>query len=167
MRRLVGFVGVLAAAGVAVPAALAFLEKARREREGALPFDEDADELDLAVIFDGLEARSRATAFRGGEILAWYGGGMLDLREATLDPAGATLRVRAIFGGLEIIVPESWPIEAHASSVFGGVDDETDPAMVDHSLPTLIVDIRAIFGGAAVHTRRAAPEPILVGAYPD
>jgi hypothetical protein len=158
---------VLTAVGVAAPAALAVLEKTRREREGALPFDEDADVLDLAVIFDGLEAHSRASAFRGGEIVAWYGGGFLDLRDATLDPAGATLRVRAIFGGLEVIVPESWPIEVHTTSVLGGVDHDTDPEMVDHSLPTLVVDIRAIFGGATVHTRRAGPEPILVGAFPD
>ncbi len=106
MNRLLGAVGLLAAAGLVVPAALAFKEKSRREIAGLPAFDEDADELDIAAIFDGLEARSRATSFRGGEILVWYGGGTLDLREATLDPAGATLRVRAIFGGLEVIVPE-------------------------------------------------------------
>ncbi len=167
MKRLVGVVGLLAAVGLAVPPTLAYVEKARREREGALPFDEDADELDVAVIFEGLEANSRASSFRGGEIVASYGGGKLDLRGATLDPAGATLRVRAIFGGLEIIVPDSWPVEVHATSVFGGVDDATDPAAADPLSPTLVLDVLPLFGGTSVRARRRPPEPILVGAAPD
>jgi Cell wall-active antibiotics response 4TMS YvqF len=167
MNRLLGAVGLLAAAGLAVPAALAFKEKSRRELAGLPAFDEDADELDIAAIFDGLEARSRATAFRGGELLVWFGGGTLDLREATLDPAGATLRVRAIFGGLEVIVPESWPVEVDANSIFGGVGDATDPESVDPTLPTLVLQILAVFGGATVQTERVSPEPILVGAFPD
>jgi predicted membrane protein len=167
MNRLLGSVAVLAAVGLAVPPALAYMAKARRQREGALPFDEDADELDLAVIFDPLQARSQATAFRGGEVLAWYGGGTLDLRDATLDPAGATLRIRAIFGGLEIIVPETWPVEVHSSSVFGGVGNATDPATTDPSSPTLILDILSVFGGTAILSKPQAPEPILVGASRD
>jgi hypothetical protein len=167
MNRLLGAVGLLAVAGLAAPAALAFKEKSRRELAGLPAFEEDADVLDVAAIFDGLEARSRATAFRGGELLVWFGGGTLDLREATLDPAGATLRVRAIFGGLEVIVPESWPIEVHANSIFGGVGDATDPESVDSSLPTLVLEILSVFGGATVQTTRESPEPILVGAFPD
>jgi hypothetical protein len=167
MRRLVGVVGVIAAAGLALPPALAFREKSRRECDGVMPFDENADELDLGVIFDGLEARSQAQAFRGGEVVAWYGGGMLDLRGATLDPAGADLRVRAIFGGLTIIVPESWPVEVHASSVFGGVADATDPARVDPTTPALRLDVLSVFGGTTVQSKPDEPQPILVGASPD
>ncbi len=164
MKRLAGLLGLLTVTGLAVPPALAFMEKTRREREGALPFDEDANELDYAVIFGEIEARSRASAFRGGELLVWYGGGMLDLRGATLDPAGATLRVRVIFGGLEVLVPESWPVVIHASSALGATDDSTDPSTADPSAPTLVVETQAIFGGITVQSRPDEPEPILVGA---
>ena len=45
---------------------------------------EDSDELALVAVFDGIDLTNRATAFRGGSVLAWYGGVSLDLREATL-----------------------------------------------------------------------------------
>jgi hypothetical protein len=47
---------------------------------------------------------STATAFRGGTLDCWYGGGIVDLRDATLDPAGAHLEVKAVFGGAQILV---------------------------------------------------------------
>ena len=166
MKHLAGLLGLLAVTGLAVPPTLAFLEKSRRDRDGVLPFDEDANELDYAVIFGEIEARSRAQAFRGGTLLVWYGGGMLDLRGATLDPAGATLSVRAIFGGLEILVPESWPVVVHASSALGATEDATDPSTTDPASPTLVLETRSIFGGITIDSRPDEPEPILVGASP-
>ena len=78
------------------------------------------------------------------------GGGSLDLREATLDPAGAELRVRAMFGGLEIVVPSSWPIELHSRVILGGVGDARDAEDVDPTSPTLVIDAQTIFGGLAI-----------------
>jgi hypothetical protein len=51
-----------------------------------------------------LAFHSTSQAFRGGEVECWYGGGVIDLRDAQLAPEGATLRVRAIFGGGQIVV---------------------------------------------------------------
>ena len=59
----------------------------------------DANEVKLAAIFEPINFRSTATAFRGGTLDLWYGGGIIDLRDAFLDPAGARLEVRAVFGG--------------------------------------------------------------------
>ena len=150
MRRLIGFIGLLSVAAMAAPAVAAYLEKTRREEDGIPVFDETADEIDVAAIFDNVEATSRATSFRGGEVVAWYGGGSLDLREATLDPAGAELRVRAMFGGLEIVVPSSWPIELHSRAILGGVGDARDAEDVDPTSPTLVIDAQTIFGGLAI-----------------
>lgn len=36
--------------------------------------DEESDELGLVAVFNGIELKSRATAFRGGSMLAWLGG---------------------------------------------------------------------------------------------
>ena len=35
--------------------------------------DADSDEVALVAIFDGIELESRASAFRGGSMLAWFG----------------------------------------------------------------------------------------------
>ena len=54
-------------AGMAAAAALA---------KRALPSrgDEESDEVTLMAIFDGIDLKSRAQAFRGGSIFAWFGG---------------------------------------------------------------------------------------------
>lgn len=150
MRRLLGILGLVSVAALAAPAVAAYREKARREEDGAPVFDETADEIDVAAIFDNVEAVSHAASFRGGEFVAWYGGGSLDLRNATLDPAGAELRVRTTFGGLEIVVPAAWPIELHARSILGGVGDARDEHDIDPTLPTLVIDAQTIFGGLAI-----------------
>jgi len=60
--------------------------------------DGDSDELALVAVFDGVDLKSRAKAFRGGSMLAWFGGIAVDLREAEL-ARGARLRVHTLFGG--------------------------------------------------------------------
>ncbi|HSK92810.1 MAG TPA: hypothetical protein VLA76_01985 [Candidatus Angelobacter sp.] len=113
--------------------------------------DASSDELALATIFDSVELASQSATFRGGTILAWYGGVSLDLRAATLGP-GARLDIRAIFGGISITVPPTWRIDGSGTGFAGGVSvPSTDPA--DPEAPTLIVRATTIFGGVAV-TRR-------------
>ena len=50
----------------------------------------------LVAVFDGVELESQATAFRGGSMLAWYGGVEADLREADACAGRAPHRDRAV-----------------------------------------------------------------------
>ena len=59
-------------------------------RDSVTP-EPDADEIDLVATFGPMEYHSTAGSFRGGTVTTWFGGGTLDLRNATLDPAGATI----------------------------------------------------------------------------
>jgi hypothetical protein len=136
---LLGLVGGLAAAAAAVKRAL--------PSEG----DEESDELALVAVFDGIDLTSRATAFRGGSALAWFGGVSLDLRQATLAP-GARLTVHAVFGGVAVRVPPEWRVESSLSSIAGGVDTRSGTESPD--APTLTVAGRALFGGIAVGARQ-------------
>lgn len=114
---------------------------------------EESDEVALVAIFDGVELESRASAFRGGSLLAWFGGVAVDLRGATLAP-GARLSVHSLFGGVAIRVPAGWRIESSLHALAGGVDvrssDPDDPAA-----PTLTVEGMAVFGGISVGSRHA------------
>ena len=148
MRRLLGLLSLLAVGGFAASMFAAYREKVRRGAQA--PFDETADEIDLVAIFDNLDAASRARAFRGGSVEAWYGGGKLDLREATLDPAGAELHVRTIFGGLEIDLPPSWKVDVRGRALFGGVGGARGAGSVDEAGPRLVLHVVAIFGGVAL-----------------
>ena len=138
--RAVGLVLLGAWAGVA--AAAAFAKRALPSRG-----DQESDELALVAIFDGIDLKSRATAFRGGSMLAWFGGIAVDLREAALAPDGAALTVHALCGGVAIRVPDGWHVESSAKAFAGGVETR---GAADEDAPTLTVDGYALFGGIAV-----------------
>ena len=110
--RLLALFGV----GVVVSAVVGAIV-AKRVKEEFVPIDDpEANEIRLAAIFGPFSFKSTAPSFRGGTIDCRFGGGVIDLRGATLDPAGARLDVKAQFGGAQILVPESWRV---ATRVFG------------------------------------------------
>jgi hypothetical protein len=119
--------------------------KARIERVE----DPDADEVHLTAFFEPISFRSTATSFRGGSVDCWYGGGVIDLREATLDPDGAHLRVRAIFGGAQIVVPETWRVTTKVVGI-GGAGDARPPVEHPVDAPHLTIEGLAILGGFGV-----------------
>jgi hypothetical protein len=116
--------------------------------------DETSDEVALVAILDGVELKNRAAAFRGGSMLAWFGGVAVDLREATLAP-GARLSVHALFGGVAIRVPPGWRLESNLRATAGGVDVRAADAESPDA-PTLTLDGFALFGGIAVGARGAS-----------
>ena len=142
---IVGFIGLTLVTAIA-SAIAALVAKDRLVSRG----DAGDDEIDLVSIYTGRDLSSKATSFRGGSALAWYGGGSLDLRGATLDPAGARLSVKTIFGGFRLVVPETWRVENRLIAIFGGVGDARDTALVDELGPTLVLDGFALFGGIGI-----------------
>jgi len=147
--RLVGRLFAMLTAGMFVSMIVGAIA-ARNAKARIVPVDDPAaDEVALAAIFGPLAFRSRAAAFRGGTADCWYGGGTIDLRGATLDPAGATLRVRAIFGGASIVVPEDWNVRVRVVGLGGAGDGRPS---VDRSPDAPTLDIRgfAIFGGFGI-----------------
>jgi Cell wall-active antibiotics response 4TMS YvqF len=117
--------------------------------------DEDSDELALVAIMNGIELKSRATAFRGGSMLAWFGGIAVDLRDAEL-AEGARLEVRTLFGGIAIRVPATWRVESKVKAFAGGIETHT-PAKDDPDAPVLILEGKTLFGGVAVGAKAPAP----------
>jgi hypothetical protein len=129
-----------AIAGLAVAAA--FVKRAVPSRG-----DEESDELALVAVFDGIELKSRAKAFKGGSMFAWFGGIAVDLREAELAP-GARLYLNTLFGGIALKTPPNWRVESKANVLFGGVDTRTPQD--DPEAPVLSLAGTAVFGGIAV-----------------
>lgn len=133
-------------------AAVAGTIPARAAKKRFVPLDDpDADEVRLGATFDSLMFRSTASAFRGGTIVSWYGGGVIDLRSATLDPAGARLEVRAIFGGGQILVPDGWRVTTSVQGI-GGVGDSRPKAERAPDAPHLTIEGFALFGGYGIQS---------------
>lgn len=90
--------------------------------------------------------------FKGADLVAIFGGGGLDLRNATMSADEAVVNVNAVFGGFEIRVPETWLAEVHVAGVFGGHEDKThqpDPRLVPNP-KRLLIRGATIFGGLGV-----------------
>jgi predicted membrane protein len=117
----------------------------------------DADEIDLVATFGPLDYKSTASSFRGGSVTTWFGGGTLDLREATLDPAGATIRANALFGGGNLIVPDDWRVETKLVGIGGAGDGRPDGNRAEGA-PTLRLEGVAIFGGWGVSSEPPGEE---------
>ena len=146
LGRLIRLAVLAFIAVMGVSAALAF----QRKRDAPPPPDPTADEIDLVAIFDELDFRSEAAAFRGGRVECWFGGGTLDLRGATLHPDGAVLETQAVFGGGSILVPGDWVVETHVSGIGGAGDARGDDA--PQAGPHLLIEGTAVFGGWGVLT---------------
>jgi hypothetical protein len=148
--RALRAIGLTAAAfaGGFVAAALAV--------KSALPSqgDADSDELGLVAIFDGIELESRSASFRGGSMLAWFGGIDADLRHAQLAP-GAELTLTSLFGGISLRIPVGWRVESTGRAIAGGIADAV-PEPEDPDAPRLVLTSVAVLGGVAV--RADAPD---------
>jgi len=120
--------------------------------------DEESDELHLVAALNGITLKSRAKAFAGGSMLAWYGGIDVDLRDAELAPA-AQLSLHTLFGGIAITTPPGWRVESEMKAFAGGID--TRASGDDPDAPVLTLTGTAIFGGVAVgatpHTHGPTP----------
>jgi hypothetical protein len=109
---------------------------------------------------DELRFKSTAKAFRGGSALLWMGGGDIDLREATLDPAGATLSVTTIMGGGRILVPPTWRVTTNLVAIMGGVGDmrKVDDVALPADAPHLELTGWLFMGGFGLVTEDTAGE---------
>jgi hypothetical protein len=147
--RVIGRLLVLLLGGL-IAAAIAGTIAARQAQRRIVPIDDpEADEIRLAAIFAPVSFKSTAASFRGGSVDCWYGGGVIDLRGATLDPAGARLDVKAVFGGAQILVPESWRVTARVLGI-GGIGDARPGIERAEDAPHLTIEGTAIFGGFGV-----------------
>jgi len=112
--------------------------------------DEESDEVALVAILGGIDLESRAQAFRGGTMLAWFGGVAVDLRQAKLGP-DARLTVGALFGGVDVKVPPGWRVVSTSRTFAGGVSEDV-PEPEDANAPTLTIESSAAFGGVSIRT---------------
>lgn len=104
------------------------------------------------AIFGGGERRFGGADFEGGQMNAIFGGFKVDLKQAAMKGNQADLEFNAIFGGGEILVPETWNVVMRGLGIFGGYSDSSrHPKMDDPaSVKTLVIRGVAMFGGVEV-----------------
>jgi hypothetical protein len=112
--------------------------------------EEDGSTVSSFGMLSGLERTNRSAAFRGGDLTAVMGGVGLDLRGARLAPEGATIEVFALWGGIEITVPEGWHVDLQVLPLLGGFEDRTR-ASEGAGGPRLTIRGTVLMAGGEVH----------------
>lgn len=86
--------------------------------------------------------------FNGADLTAVFGGVECDLRNATIEE-DIVIDVNAIFGGVDIFMPDNVRVKISSTSIFGGVSEKGshDPA---GDAPTVYVNAVCLFGGVDV-----------------
>ncbi|MCX2951447.1 LiaF transmembrane domain-containing protein [Lentzea sp. NEAU-D7] len=124
---------VLACAGIAVLVGL------RRHHGTRTP----------VAILSGTTTRERTQHLRHADVSAIFGGATLDLREAHVD-GEASIDAFALFGGVEVLVPEGWRVSVGGLPFMGGIVDKTDNDRLRDDAPVLTVNGTALFGAVEV-----------------
>jgi len=112
-------------------------------------FEDKENYISGFAIFSGLERKIRSKSFRGGSVTSLFGGADIDLRDASMSPEGAILDLTAIFGGVDIKIPEDWNVEINSTALFGGVGNKSRSENPVEESP-LIINATAIFGGVEI-----------------
>lgn len=103
-------------------------------------------------IFTGGKRRIQTNNFRGGEVVAVFGGVDVDLRSSQLGGDEAVIDITAAFGGCTIRVPTNWYVEMRGVAAFGGYSNKTIPprASPGQRIQKLVVTGSAAFGGVVI-----------------
>jgi hypothetical protein len=99
-------------------------------------------------VFSHVQRRVTDQNLRRIEVTAVFGGFQLDLRGAGIQGNQAEVVATAVFGGVEVIVPEDWQVIPRGAGVFGGFTDETRTPQ--QPTKRLIVTGAGVFGGVVI-----------------
>lgn len=102
------------------------------------------------AVMGAVTRRNDSQTFRGGELTAVMGGIELDLTNAI--PAGgrAVVDLFAIWGGIDIRVPEDWRVEIDATPVMGAVESKARVTPGIEPIGTLVLRGLVIMGGVEI-----------------
>lgn len=101
------------------------------------------------ALWAGVKRQSTSDEFRGGDASAIMGGVEIDLRNAKMrEGEQAVLDAFALWGGVEVKVPQNWRVVSKVMPFMGAFEDKTVPN--DTSGPVLIIQGTAIMGGIEV-----------------
>ena len=106
------------------------------------------DTISAVAVLSGVNRGSNSASFRGGELTAFMGGCEIDLRQAAIH-GEAVIDVFAMWGGIDIRVPDDWTVIGRVTPLLGGFDDKTRPPQGSGS-HTLIIRGAVIMGGIEV-----------------
>lgn len=101
-------------------------------------------------IFGGGERKIVSPNFKGGRMVAVFGGSKVDLSHSNISAGDRpAIEVVCLFGGTSLLVPADWNIKLEVFNIFGGYTDKRIASIVDPN-KTIVIKGITIFGGGEV-----------------
>lgn len=101
-----------------------------------------------SATFSGQDLNFNGEVFEGAELNAIFGGVKCDLRNAIIEKDCA-ITASAIFGGIDIYVPDYVNLKVNSNSIFGGVSNKNHRPTVEGAV-TLYINATCMFGGVEI-----------------
>lgn len=112
-----------------------------------------SDEINTFAVLGSSRVTSTSTSFAGGQASAVLGAIVIDLRNASMPAESeAVLDVFAFWGGIDVLVPETWAVVVSGTPLLASFEDKTQPPLA----PTgrLVIKGFALMGGIEIKNRR-------------
>lgn len=100
------------------------------------------------AIFGASEERISNEEFLGADVTTVFGGIELDLRAADIKQ-DIEINCNAVFGGIDIILPDNVKIKTSGVPVFGGVENKKESSK-EENVPTVYINYVCIFAGVDI-----------------
>jgi predicted membrane protein len=109
--------------------------------------DSSEEVLDYTTFMGGIKKNILTKNFKGGEVVAVFGGTELNLLQADFETT-ATLEITCVFAGVKLIVPANWEVNSELVSAFGSVEDKRPvQPKAEGPMKTLVLKGTVFFGG--------------------
>ncbi len=111
---------------------------------------DDPDKVVCSAVFCGRDIRVDNSNFAGADMSALFGGIDLNLKNAIIK-RNVTIEVKAVFGGIDILMPSNVRVVVDVTPILGGVENGTrTPLGADENTPTVFIKGTCLFGGVEV-----------------
>ena len=98
--------------------------------------------------FSGQDMNFDGERFDGAELNAIFGGIKCDIRNAIIEKDCA-ITASAVFGGIDIYIPDNVNVKISSNSIFGGVSENKHHPYIDGAV-TVYINATCIFGGTEI-----------------
>jgi len=111
----------------------------------------NGDVVHKEYVFSGSKEKWAQEKLRNVFIEATFSGAELDFTQAELADdikVAACIKVKAVFSGVTLFVPEDWNIIIHKSGAFGGFNDRRPNRVLQVSGEKIVIlEVESVFGG--------------------
>jgi hypothetical protein len=109
----------------------------------------------MVAVFSASERKGTWIPPRHINAVSVFGACEIDLRDARIPPGGLTINAFAMFGAVEVLVPDGVRIETNGGGIFGAFEGTDRSESFERSAPVIRVEGAAFFGAVeAKHKKK-------------